>query len=125
VTTAAGGVVDATDWIETDEPSIVVGDVGARRRNVEVRLIGPTLPDAGLDAVNVRVGVAGGADADAVSVFFDPSTQVSQSVSLPAAPGAAPGFRYQTTGFHSDGRQTQSGWLDAPNQLLVVSTRSV
>jgi hypothetical protein len=125
VTTAAGGVVDATDWTETDEPSIVVGDVGARRRNIEVRLIGPALAEAGLDAVNVRVGVAGSADADAMSVFFDPSTPVSQSVSLPAAPGAPAGFRYQTTGFHSDGRQTQSGWIDAPNPLLVVSTRSV
>jgi len=125
VTTAAGGVVDATDWATTDEPSIVVGDVGARRRNVEVRLIGPALAEAGLDAVNVRVGVAGSADGDAVSVFFDPSSPTAQSVSLPAAPGAPPGFRYQTTGFHTDGTQRQSAWLDAPNPLLVISTRSV
>ena len=125
VTTAAGGIVDATEWQATDEPSIVIGDVGARRRSVEVRLIGPALTEAGLDAVNVRVGVAGSADADAMSVFFDPSTPVSQTVSLPAAPGAPPGYRYQTTGFHTDGTQRQSAWLDAPNPLLVVSTRSV
>lgn len=125
VTTAAGGIVDATDWQPTDEPSIVVGDVGARRRKVEVRLIGPALAEAGLDAVNVRVGIAGSADADAVSVFFDPGTPAAQNVSLPAAPGAPPGLRYQTTGFHTDGTQRQSAWLDAPNPLLVVSTRSV
>ena len=125
VTTAAGGVVDATDWETTDEPSIVVGDVGARRRNVEVRLIGPALAEAGLDAVNVRVGIAGSAEGDAVSVFFDPSSPVAQTVSLPAPQDAPPGFRYQTTGFHTDGTQRQSGWLDAPNPLLVISTRSV
>jgi len=125
VTTAAGGTVTPTEWETTDEPSIVVGDVGQRRRAVEVRLIGPALAEAGLDAVNVRVGVAGTADADAVSVFFDPTTPVAQSISLPAAPGAPPGFRYQTTGFHTDGTQRQSAWLDGPNPLLVVSTRSV
>lgn len=125
VTTAAGGVVDATDWLTTDEPSIVVGDTGARQRKVEVRLIGPALAEAGLDAVNVRVGVAGSTDDEAQSVFFDPSTPVAQTVSLPSTPGAPPGFRYQTTGFHTDGRQTQSAWLDAPNPLLVISTRSV
>ncbi|HEY3260287.1 MAG TPA: hypothetical protein VGJ95_08460, partial [Pseudonocardiaceae bacterium] len=125
VTTAAGGIVDATDWQSTDEPSIVVGDIGARQRKVEVRLIGPPLAQAGLDAVNVRVGVAGSADGDAVSVFFDPSSPVAQNVSLPAPPDARPGFRYQTTGFHTDGTQRQSAWLDAPNPLLVVSTRNV
>jgi hypothetical protein len=125
VTTAAGGIVTPTDWETTDEPSIVVGDVGRRRRSVDIRLIGPPMADAGLDAVNVRVGIAGSADADAVSVFFDPSTPTAQSVSLPAPPGAPPGFRYQTTGFHADGTQRQSAWLDGPTPLLVVSTRSV
>ncbi len=125
VTTAAGGVVTPTDWERTDEPSIVIGDIGQRRRTAEVRLIGPPMAEVGLDAVNVRVGVAGSADADAVSVFFDPTTQPAQSISLPAAPDAPPGFRYQTTGFHTDGTQRQSAWLDGPNPLLVVSTRSV
>lgn len=125
VTTAAGGVVDTTDWEPTTEPSIVVGDVGRRRRSVEVRLVGPPLAEAGVDGLLVRVGVAGTPDDTAQSVFFDPATPGPLTVSLPAEPGAAPGFRFQTTSFRADGTQRPSAWLDAPNPLLVLSTRTV
>jgi hypothetical protein len=125
VTTAAGGVVEAGDWTETDDPSLLVGDVGHRKRHVDVRLIGPPLAEVGLDAISVRVGVAGAADADAVSLFFDATTTAPQTIDLNAPPDAPPGVRYQTTGFHTDGTQRQSPWIDAPNPLLVISTRTI
>ena len=118
-------MVDTADWETTSDPSLLVGEIGSRSRTVDVRLIGPPLAQAGIDGVSVRVGAAGSADADAVSLFFDPSTQPAQTVSIPAAPGAAPGFRYQTTSFHADGSQRASGWQAAPTNLIAISTRSV
>lgn len=125
VTTAAGGVIDASDWQTTTDPSILVGDTGRRMRSVEVRLIGPALAEAGIDAVQVRLAVAGAAEDTAGSLFFDPTTPVVQTIALPAAPDAPPGFRVQTTSFRADGTQRQSPWTDAPGPFIPVSTRNV
>ncbi|HEX2705251.1 MAG TPA: hypothetical protein VHM65_05795, partial [Candidatus Lustribacter sp.] len=125
VTTAAGGVIDAGEWTPTTDPSILVGDLGRRSRTVEVRLIGPPLAEANLDAIQVRVGVAGTADADAQSVFFDASAGVAQSLTLPAAPGAPPGFRFQSTAFRTDGTQHVTDWASTAQPLIVISTRIV
>ncbi len=125
VTTAAGGIVEASDWQPSADPSLLVGTVGQRSRKAEVRLIGPLLKDVGVDGVSVRVGSAGSADEDSVSVFFDPAGPVVQPVTVPAAVGAPPGFRYQTTSFHSDGSQRQSQWLPAPTSLIAITSRTV
>ena len=125
VTTAAGGVIDASAWETTTDPSILVGDTGRRMRAVEVRLVGPPLAEAGLDAVQVRVTVVGAPDDAASSVFFDASTQPAQSLTLAAPPGAPPGFRWQATSFRADGTQRQSAWTDSNGPLIAVSTRVV
>ncbi|MEZ0448651.1 hypothetical protein [Cellulomonas sp. ICMP 17802] len=125
VTTAAGGVIDTTDWEKTTDPSILVGSTGSRMRSVEVRLVGPPLAEAGLDAVQVRVAVAGAPDDTASSAFFDPTTPVAQTLSLAAGPDAAPGFRSQTTSFRADGTQRQSAWTDSTGPFIAVSTRTV
>lgn len=124
VTTVAGGLSEASDWAPTSDPSIVVGAVGQRQRHVEVRLIGPALPEAGLDALQVRVGVGDHAETDAVSAFFDPTTPRSQSLTVPANPGDPAGFRFQTTAFRTDGTAPVSLWQPAANALIVVSTRT-
>lgn len=124
VTTVAGGLSEASDWAPTSDPSIVVGSVGQRQRHVEVRLIGPALPDAGLDALQVRVGVGEHAEVDGVSAFFDPTTPRSQSLTVPANPGDPAGFRFQTTAFRTDGAAPVSLWQPAANALIVVSTRT-
>ena len=58
----------------------------------------------------VRVGITGGSDTDAASAFFDGTGGPSQTLSLPAAPDAPPGFRYQTTAFKADGTQHVAAW---------------
>ncbi|MFZ2516716.1 MAG: hypothetical protein WAW82_13725, partial [Candidatus Lutibacillus vidarii] len=125
VTTAAGGVVDAGEWAPTTDPSILVGDLGHRSRSVEIRLVGPPLAEVGLDAIQVRVGITGGSDTDAASAFFDGTGGPSQTLSLPAAPDAPPGFRYQTTAFKADGTQHVAAWAASAQPLIVVSTRTV
>ena len=125
VTTAAGGVVDAGEWTPTTDPSILVGDLGHRSRSVEIRLVGPPLAEVGLDAIQVRVGITGGSDTDAASAFFDGTGGPSQTLSLPAAPDAPPGFRYQTTAFKADGTQHVATWAASAQPLIVVSTRTV
>ncbi len=125
VTTAAGGIVDAGEWTTTTDPSILVGDLGHRSRAVEVRLVGPPLAEVGLDAIQVRVGVPGGPDAEALSAFFDRTTGPSQALSIPAAADAPPGFEFTTTAFRADGTQHVSGPGTTLQPLIVVSTRTV
>lgn len=124
VTTAAGGVVDAGEWTPTTDPSLLVGDVGHRSRRVEVRLIGPSLAEVGIDAIQVRVGAAGSADTDAQSAFFDPATPGPIALTVPAGPGAPAGFRYQVITFRADGTQHVDAWVDTDQPLVIVSTRS-
>ena len=125
VTTAAGGVVEAGEWAPTTDTSILVGDIGHRSRSVEIRLVGPSLDEVGLDAIQVRVGITVGSDTDAASAFFDGTGGPSQTLSLPAAPDAPPGFRYQTTAFKADGTQHVAAWAASAQPLIVVSTRTV
>jgi hypothetical protein len=125
VTTTVGGVTTPGDWDETDDPSIVVGDVGHLNRHLDVRLVGPSMDQAGLDAVIVQVAVSGADEATATSLFFDPTSPSAQSVDLRAQPGAPPGFRYRTTSLRSDGTRRESLWVDCPTPLLVLSTRVV
>lgn len=125
VTTLAGGTVDTVDWTATDEPSLLVGETGRRKRSLEVRLVGPALADAGLDAVQVQVLLPGAPEETATSLFFDATTPVSQTASLPATADVPPGFRYQVVAFHADGTQKTSTWLTTTTGLAVVQTRTI
>jgi hypothetical protein len=125
VTTLAGGTADATDWTESDEPSLVVGETGRRMRSLEVRLIGPKLADVGLDAVEILVGLPGQADDAATTLFFDPTSVPMQAVKLPATETIPPGFRYQIIAFHSDGSRKPGSWQATTSPLVVVQTRSI
>src|SRR5690606_5002892 len=49
VTVHEPGFIAEGTWEETSDPSIVVGTVGSRVATVQVRLIGASLAEAGLD----------------------------------------------------------------------------
>jgi hypothetical protein len=125
VTTLAGGTVDTTDWTESDEPSLLVGETGRRMRTLDVRLVGPPLAEAGLDAVEVRVTLPGAADDTAMSLFFDSATHASQSVALPATADVPLGFRYQVVAFHTDGSQGVGPWQTTGTALALVQTTNI
>jgi hypothetical protein len=125
VTTLAGGTVDTTDWTSSDEPSLLVGETGRRMRTLDVRLVGPTLAEAGLDAVEVRVTLPWAADDTAKSVFFDSATEASLAVALPATADVPLGFRYQVVAFHTDGSQSVGPWQTTGTALVVVQTRNI
>ncbi|HEY0687534.1 MAG TPA: hypothetical protein VGD71_00725 [Kribbella sp.] len=124
VSTLAGGTVDTTDWTSSDEPSLLVGETGRRMRTLDVRLVGPTLAEAGLDAIEVRVTLPGDADDTAKSLFFDSATQASLSVALPATADVPLGFRYQVVAFHTDGSQGVGPWQTTGSALVVVQTQT-
>ncbi|MDX6238451.1 MAG: hypothetical protein QOG10_3266, partial [Kribbellaceae bacterium] len=124
VTTLAGGTVDTTDWIDSAEPSLLVGETGRRMRTLDVRLVGPTLADAGLDAVEVRVTLPGAGDDTAKSLFFDSATPPLLSVVLSATADVPLGFRYQVVAFHTDGSQGVGPWQTTSTALVAVQTRN-
>jgi hypothetical protein len=125
VTTLAGGTVETTDWTDSDEPSLLVGETGRRMRTLDVRLVGPPLAEAGLDAVEVRVTLPGAADDTAKSLFFDSATQDSQPVALPATADVPLGFRYQVVAFHTDGSQGVGPWQTTGTALVVLQTKNI
>lgn len=125
VTTLAGGTVDTTDWTDSDQSSLLVGETDRRVRTLDVRLVGPTLAEAGLDAVEVRVTLPGATDDTAKSLIFDPTTQTSLSVALAAVADVPLGFRYQVVAFHSDGSQRVGPWQTTGTALVVVQTRNI
>jgi hypothetical protein len=126
VTTFETGFVTEGEWKETSEPSLIIGAAESRVATVEVRLIGPALPEAGLDALQVRLklALAGQPEDEEQSLFYD-GTQTSQSAKFPLPPGASLHYRYQTTAFKTDGQVVDSVWKESNNQMLIISTRNL
>ena len=126
VTTTEPGFVGEGPWIETTDTSVVVGSVGARTGRIDVRLVGPTLADVGLDAarIDLRVEPSTGAAGELSSLLLDDTARAA-TASLTYPPGAPLRYRFQTTAFHADGRTTESAWTPATSTLLVLSTRNL
>lgn len=119
-----GGFVDTGEWLTTDEPSVVVGSASGRFRSVEVRLIGPALAEAGMDALQVTLRPEGVEDAASeVSLLFD-GTSTTQSAQLVVPPGAAAGIQHRTLSFRIDGTTRQGPWVTSPSRSIVISTRT-
>jgi hypothetical protein len=126
VTTFEPGFVNEDDWQTTDDPSIVAGAVGSRMTPVQIRLVGPALAQAGLDALQVRLELlaANATEADTHSFLFE-GTQTSQDVKFALPPGETLHYRYQTTAFKIDGQVTDSTWKEMTSPMLIISTRTI
>jgi hypothetical protein len=126
VTTTEPGFVGEGPWIETTDTSVVVGSVGARIGRIEVRLVGPTLTEVGLDAarVDLRVEPPTGATDELTSLLLDDTTRAA-TASLTYPPGAPLRYRFRTTAFRGDGTTSESAWTAATSTLLVLSTRNL
>jgi hypothetical protein len=126
VTTFEPGFVNEGDWQTTDDPSIVAGAVGSRMATVQIRLVGPTLAQAGLDALQLRLELlaANATESDTHSFLFD-GTQTSQDVKFALPPGETLRYRYQTTAFKADGQVIDSAWKEMTSSMLIISTRTV
>jgi hypothetical protein len=105
---------------------VAVGSVGARIGRVDVRLVGPTLIDVGLDAarVDLRVEPPTGATGELTSLLLDDTTRAA-TASLTYPPGAPLKYRFRTTAFRGDGTTSESAWTAAASTLLVLSTRNL
>ncbi|MBI4278527.1 MAG: hypothetical protein HY660_08735, partial [Armatimonadetes bacterium] len=126
VTAHEPGFLREGAWIETADPSIVVGSAGSRVAKVQVRLIGATLVEAGLDAVQLKIELlVDGAPRGEGQSFLLEGNQTSQEVKLELPPGTPLRYRYQTIAFKSDGRVVESEWKDVTNPLLVITTRTL
>lgn len=125
VTTFEPGFVNEGEWEETEDPSVLVGSVGSRLAPVQVRLIGPLLAEAGLDAVLLKLELVGAEDgAGGQSLLFE-SDQRSAELKLALPPGAVLLYRYQTTAFKTSGQVVESAWKEQSNSLLTISTRTL
>ena len=126
VTTTEPGFVGDGPWVETTDTSVVVGSVGARTGRIDVRLVGPTLTDVGLDAarVDLRVEPPTGATGELTSLLLDDTTRAA-TASLTYPPGAPLRYRFRTTAFRGNGTTTESAWTAATTTLLVLSTRNL
>lgn len=127
VTVHESGLLTEGDWEETDEPSLIVGSAAHRVGRVDVRLIGPPLSEAGLDAVQVKVQLlpaAGPPTEDPQSVLLQ-GADTQATVNLNLAPGQTLHYRYQTTAFKRDGTTGESAWKDMTASPLILSTRSL
>jgi hypothetical protein len=127
VTTHEPGFISEGEWEETEASSIIAGAAGSRLATVTVRLIGGSLEDAGLDALMVKLHLAGAApdSEDTVSLFFEPSGSTSLDAKLTLPPGVPLKYRFQTTAFKRSSEVVESGWKEETNKLLVISTRTL
>lgn len=126
VTVHEPGLISEGEWMDTDEPSLIVGAQAHRVGRVEVRLVGPPLGDLGLDALQVKVTLAlpGTPPEEPHSVLLQPGdTQAAIDLTLP--PGATLRYRYQILTFRSDGTTRESPWKDSTASPLILSTRAL
>jgi hypothetical protein len=127
VTTHEPGFISEGEWEETDGSSIIAGAAGSRIATVTVRLIGGSLGDAGLDALMVKLQLAGTGPApeESASLFFEPSGSTSQDAKLTLPPVVPFKYRFQTTAFRQSAEIVESIWKEETNKTLVISTRTL
>lgn len=127
VTVHEPGFVSENEWEETEDPSLIVGAIGSRVATVQIRLVGATLPDAGMDALAINLQLVSEVPETVLpiqSVLFD-GTQTMQEVKLVVPPGTALKYRYQTIAFKTSGVQVESDWKNATTVLLVLQTQTL
>lgn len=127
VTVHESALLSEGDWQETDESSLIVGSAAHRVGHVEVRLIGPPLTDAGLDALQIKLQLlpASGPPTEDPQSLLMQGSDAQASVNFNLAPGQTLQYRYQTTTFRSDGRTAESAWKDMRTSPLILSTRAL
>lgn len=126
VTTQEPGMSSEGEWLETSDPSIVVGAVAHRVAKLPIQLIGPTLGDVGVDALQVKVVLVlpNVADGDPQTVLIQPG-QFTAELDLILPPGVALHYRWQTVVFKSTGETVESDWIDGTTTPLIISTRKL
>ena len=127
VTVQENALVTEGDWEETTDGSILVGAQAHRVGRVEVRLVGPPLENAGIDALQVKVTLTpqvGERPGDPQSVLLQ-GTENAAVINLTLPPGTPLHYRYQTTVFRSDGSVTESPWKDMTSTPLILTTRAL
>lgn len=126
VTAYEPGFTTEGEWQTTGDPSIIIGSVGSRVATVKAQLVGPPLPNVGIDAVLLKLQplMADATEAETQSVLFDGS-QSSQECKLIVPPGQSLLYRFQTTTFKSSGEVVEAPWRESSNTLLVIATRTL
>ncbi len=126
VTVQEPGLNTEGEWQETTDPSIIVGSVAHHVVKLQIQLIGPSLADVGLDALQVKAGLAlpDLPPEDPQSVLLQPG-QTSATVELIVPPGATLRYRWETIAFKSTGQTVESAWVEASSTPLLISTRTL
>ena len=119
------GFISEAEWIETEDPSIVVGAWGSRNAVVTIRLIGPGLSDIGLDAVLIKVELAGDETEENQQSILLTGEDNSAEIRLTLPPDTQLKYRYQTLAFKGDGSTAESIWKESTSTILPLSTRSL
>lgn len=118
----ADGSVYHADPVETTEAAVVISDGAGKTHRIRVKLVPPDLNRLGLAAVQVDLS-GPGSEPDRDTVLFTPSQVDDRTVSLvqPDAGGEFK-YRYQVTGYTTQGLQVPGASGESSSPILIVST---
>ncbi|MEM9909054.1 MAG: hypothetical protein AAF921_28995, partial [Cyanobacteria bacterium P01_D01_bin.44] len=122
-TTFEPGFTHEGEWLETTDGSLIVGEKNSRAATVNVRLIGGTLENAGIDALLVILEQQ---DSDTRhELFFAPGEGLVQPVQFTIPPDDRLRYRWRTQTFKQAGDIVMSDWTNGEMTQLIISLRSL
>jgi hypothetical protein len=114
------GAVIENDWVTTDNPLVIVGDVAAGVLSVEVMFLGP-LADGGQRLAKLELtypDAPSWADPNVEQVFRTGDEEFTWRV--PMARADATSYTYEVTWFGTDGQRTTTGPVTTNDEILLL-----
>ncbi len=116
------GTVQQTEWVETGERQLIVGDRVAGMLDVQVRWMVPDMAAAGYVLARLRLSYPDApewADPD-VETIFEGGMAEPFRWRVPRSPGGGREYEYTVTWYRVDGQQTVVGPQRANDEVLIL-----